>query len=276
MAKQRKPAQKPAGRRLRAPAAGKTPKTRTKVRAPAGPRLEPIAGDREAYLLSACTHLREMVRYQMIELGMEVRHTPVPAVSVGYPRGTRSRTGTGWIERNAATGQAQVYVSPAIGIAGKQHHTLLPEGAKHYSAEVRLLDVLLHQIIHDAVGEEHGHLGPFREVARACGLVGSMTDSYASPALQERLQSLLDKHLGNYPHVPVVEPKKPKDAPGHRHQRSRQNKWVCSKCGRIIRCASGEPDALHFCNGLPETAEQMIEEVKRGNVGRFIEPKSKC
>ena len=69
---------------------------------------------------------------------------------------------------------------------------------------VRVLDILLHELIHAAVGVEHGHRGPFRTMAKEFGLAGKMTATYAEEGteLYETLSKMVSS-LGKYPHAPM-------------------------------------------------------------------------
>jgi len=238
---------------------------------PAAPAARPFdAVDREGWLNEAAIHLREFVRVTMSDLGIACRHRPPPLISVGYPSGRRG-AGQCWVE---VADRATIYLNPQIGAdATGTAHLLMPAKAtSDYAPSLRILDVLLHAIIHDEVGEQCGHRDDFADVARRCGLVGSLRDSYASPGLLQRLDVIRAKLGCDYPHV-VSTQERSQGMPGQRHQSSRQRKFVCSRCQRIIRCAGGEPDALHFCEGMPRNYSQMIKMIEARKVGRFIEPK---
>lgn len=65
---------------------------------------------------------------------------------------------------------------------------------------VRILDILLHERLHSALGHGVGHKGPFKKWATEFGLEGKMTATTASPALVLKLKAINEK-LGAYPHV---------------------------------------------------------------------------
>lgn len=78
---------------------------------------------------------------------------------------------------------------------------------------VRILDVLLHEMIHAKVGCEHGHKKPFVDLARKVGLKGKPTATFAEEETElfAALEKIADK-LGEYPHVQMkgkVGPTKP-------------------------------------------------------------------
>jgi len=112
-------------------------------------------------------------------------------LSVGWP----SRGGTA--KRNRSIGQCfdgrisedgfpHVFISPT-----------LPE-----TKPERILDVLLHELVHAAVGCEAGHRGEFKACAQVLGLVGSMTATTAGAELTERLERLATV-LGAFPHAEI-------------------------------------------------------------------------
>jgi hypothetical protein len=95
----------------------------------------------------------------------------------------------------------------------------------------RVLDVLLHEMIH-AARPDDGHRKDFPRLAKRVGLAGKMTATIAGPELRERLNAMLADKL----------PPMPK---GHgdlnadrKKQSTRLRKYACPVCGQIIRAAS--------------------------------------
>src|SRR5690606_29871434 len=91
----------------------------------------------------------------------------------------------------------------------------------------RVLDVLLHELIHAWDDCKSGHKGEFARVAKALGLTGKMTATVASDELKVRLQDVLGK-LGDYPHARLNANTIPK-------QSTRMLKGLCNGCGYTIR-----------------------------------------
>lgn len=105
---------------------------------------------------------------------------------------------------------------------------------------IEAMAVLAHELVHAAVGNEHGHKGPFRRLATAIGLEGKMTATSASEGLKSYLECVADK-LGPYPHAalnPTI---------GAKKQTTRMIKLECSDCGYIVRTSRKNIDEL----GLP-------------------------
>jgi predicted RNA-binding Zn-ribbon protein involved in translation (DUF1610 family) len=95
----------------------------------------------------------------------------------------------------------------------------------------RVLDVLLHEMIH-AARPTDGHKKDFPKLAKRVGLTGKMTATVASPELRDRLNAMLRDKL------PAM-PKGHGDLTTNRKKAgTRLRKWVCPSCGQIIRAAS--------------------------------------
>jgi hypothetical protein len=52
---------------------------------------------------------------------------------------------------------------------------------------MRVAGILAHELIHASVGVEHGHKGPFRQMAKALGLEGKMTATTEGEAFKRLL-----------------------------------------------------------------------------------------
>jgi len=108
-------------------------------------------------------------------------------VSTGFPSkkalaAKGRRIGECWNPNVSSDGAPHVFISP-----------VLADG-------VRVLGVLIHELIHAAIGTEHGHKGPFKSAMKPLGLTGKATATEESPELVERLNALLNGELGAYPH----------------------------------------------------------------------------
>ena len=113
---------------------------------------------------------------------------------------------------------------------------------------IRILGILIHELVHLAVGIEHGHKTPFRRLAVALGLEGKMTATTESEALKVKLGELVEKKLGALPHSGLAAGQST-----HKKQKCRQRKWTCPSCEQIIRAASD--DLMVIC----EPCEVLFE-----------------
>jgi hypothetical protein len=131
-------------------------------------------------------------------------------VSCGWPKGGRGKTiGQAWHPKDSGDATSELFISPELDDAG------------------RVLATLMHELVHAVVGNEAGHKGPFRKLAKGLGLEGKMTATVAGEALAADLL-LLTGDLGPYPHAELSKLSVTK-------QGTRMRKVSCPKCGCIIR-----------------------------------------
>jgi len=157
--------------------------------------------------------LVDALRSTFAELGY-----PLPErirVSCGWPSKSalsskNRRIGEAWSQRCSADGTHETFLSPVL------------------ADPVEVGAVLVHELVHHAVGVEHGHKGPFRRCALAVGLTGPMRATTAGPALAERLHRLAES-IGPYPHAALVA------GDGRKKQTTRMLKVLCPDCGCIVR-----------------------------------------
>ena len=188
---------------------------------------------REHWLDSAVTALRP----DFVAAGFPLSATAIK-VSVGFPssRATAntSRSIGQCFDRAAADGIPQLFVSPVL------------------DNPTRVLDVLVHELIHAAVGCKCGHTGAFRRAALALGLKGKMTATTAGEALTARLTALA-ADLGAYPHAAL-------SLAGQRKQTTRLLKAECVPCGYVVRLSRLMITA-HGCPICPSCHSSMMEPV---------------
>lgn len=144
----------------------------------------------------------------------------VPAtvhVSIGWPSRLalsrrRPRIGECWHGEHTKDKHPQLFISPVL------------------NDSVRVLDVLLHELLHTALPVKTAHGSAFAKAARAVGLEGKPTATVAGKELRERLVAMVEK-LGELPHVGLTATSKRKV------QSTRLLKACCSAgdCGYIIR-----------------------------------------
>jgi hypothetical protein len=159
---------------------------------------------REEWLNSALIYVREHLALNGASLSVLTR------VSCGFP--TRAKSiGQCWSDKASADGTYEIFISPTQDDA------------------LRVLDILIHEAIHAAVGTEHGHKAPFAKVAKACGLTGKMTATTASDELRATLSTWLE-HLGAYPHA-RLDPSQN----GIKKQSTRLLKCECPNCKYTVR-----------------------------------------
>lgn len=140
------------------------------------------------------------------------------AVSCGWPSVggvavQKKRIGEAWSSKSSRDKHHEIFISPSVDKAE------------------RVLDVLVHELVHVTVGLESGHKGSFAQCARKIGLEGRMTATVAGDALRERLKLMAGK-LGVYPHGSLD-----KMVSGRKVQKGRLIKAYCPGCQYTIRAA---------------------------------------
>ncbi|MEU9975070.1 hypothetical protein [Streptomyces sp. NPDC051014] len=199
--------------------------------APVTPKVAPDRRmTREEWLHAAI----EALRPEFEKIGF-----PLPEkvhVSVGFGYGAKRESakilGQCWARRVSEDDVNHIFISPEL----KQ--------------EARVLDVLIHELVHAADDCKSGHKGDFAKAAKALGLTGKMTATVAVPELSEKLKALAEA-IGPYDHAtlypmgkpiqPKTEPEDPEETPeepptssGPKKQGTRMIKVACStecECG---------------------------------------------
>jgi hypothetical protein len=194
---------------------------------------------RELWLQNACELLRS---------DFEAISYPLPAsvrVSIGFPSKSalarqKQRIGECWDASATIDNTAQIFITPLL------------------DDSVRILDVLVHELVHAAVGAKCKHRGAFVKAATAIGLTGKMTATVAGPKLVDRLNDIIER-LGPIPHARLIAGTKDKT------QTTRLLKAECSNDEYIVRLSKktammGLP-ICPICNrsmpvdGLPDDTE---------------------
>ncbi len=94
---------------------------------------------------------------------------------------------------------------------------------------VTVAGILVHELVHAAVGCDCGHRGAFRTVALTLGLEGKMTETNVGEGLEEKLREHVER-LGQYPHASLSMLEKPP-------QSTRMKKVECPECGWMCRAS---------------------------------------
>ncbi|MFF0481075.1 hypothetical protein [Streptomyces sp. NPDC004435] len=166
---------------------------------PQAPEVEPEAPKRavtrEEWLHQAIDALRP--EFERINF-------PLPEkihVSVGFGYGAKRESakilGQCWARFVSEDNVNHIFISPELNDAS------------------RVLDVLIHELVHAADDCKSGHKGDFATAAKALGLTGKMTATIATPELAEKLQALAEA-IGPYNHAtlyPTGKPLAPKEGP---------------------------------------------------------------
>ena len=177
---------------------------------PATPRKSHI--HREAWLHAVAAGLAEPFKRFGHPIQAKVRLT------CGFPsvRGIAAknqRIGECWSNTRSGDDHFEILVSPVI------------------ADSMRVAGILAHELIHASVGVEHGHKGPFRQMAKALGLEGKMTATTEGDAFKRLLAPILEA-VGPYPHAELHAMTN-----GRKKQVARLIKCECAECGYVARVA---------------------------------------
>lgn len=141
---------------------------------------------------------------------------PLPGkvrVSCGWPSTGKSGRAIGecWSPKASADERHEIFISPKIS-----------DGCEAGA-------VLVHELVHAAVGCEAGHGAKFAKIAKALGLAGKMTATVAGEELTERLNALVGE-IGSYPHAALSAM-----TTTRKKQTTRMLKVMCPECGYVVR-----------------------------------------
>jgi len=167
--------------------------------------------------------LNKVKDHKIIKALFKAAGFPIPKnvrVSVGWPLG-RGRS-----KKNQTIGQVfgttcskdkhfEIFISPSLAKSN------------------RVADVLVHELVHAAVGLKQGHGKVFRKCALAVGLTGKMTATLASDELNAKLDKIV-KQIGPFPHAKLTARSKIKSS-GPKTQGTRMKKVHCPACGYTLR-----------------------------------------
>ncbi len=165
--------------------------------------------NRERWLTECVSALRPMFREAGQPIPRKVRAScSWPSKSALAKR--RKRIGEAWCSQQSADGSFEIFISPLL------------------DDPIKVLAVLVHELVHCAVGVDQKHGKRFGALARAVGLEGKMTATTASDELKIKLKKIASE-IGKYPHAELkysnAEPK----------QSTRMKKLSCQDCGYTVR-----------------------------------------
>jgi hypothetical protein len=106
-------------------------------------------------------------------------------------------------------GSTEVYVTPTT------------------SCSLMALKILIHELVHGAVGVRHGHKRPFAAACTKLGLIGKPAQALPGPQMTAELDRVLAA-VGDYPHAAV-------NLDARKKQSTRMLKAVCPETGYTVR-----------------------------------------
>lgn len=142
---------------------------------------------REEWLLNATKELRPLFKKHGHAIPTKIM------MGCGWPKGGKMEVigqcfGKSWTNN----GTTHIFISPTQG------------------DNIAVLAILVHELVHAAVGCEEKHGGKFKTMARALGLEGKLTHTTVSKkSILYPTLSKISKKLGKYPHSKMVLKAKP-------------------------------------------------------------------
>ncbi len=146
---------------------------------------------REQWLAAATEKLDSVLA------AVELKRPEKLQLSVGFPKtgagSTKTAIGQCWSPEMTADGTVHIFICPTM------------------SSSLLVLAVLLHELVHAAVGHECGHRGPFHRAMRKLGYTGRVTHT-SEEELTDELKASLNEiiaALPAYPHSAIQPRVKP-------------------------------------------------------------------
>lgn len=133
-------------------------------------------------------------------------------VACGFAPGARGGKALGVCisPKASAEGMTEMFISPTISDAQT------------------VLGVLVHEMVHAAVGVEAGHGAAFKAACSKIGLTGKATSAMPDAGLNAWLMAEVLPMLGAYPHAAV-------DINARKKQSTRMIKLICPETGYTVR-----------------------------------------
>lgn len=182
---------------------------------------------REAWLKAATDELCPLFANAGAELPIRIRF------AIAFPSTGRrgKRIGECWDQSASGDGHFEIFIRA------------------DYADPNEVLAILVHELVHSAVGLEAKHGKAFKRLALAVGLTGPMRSTVAGARLLNRLTQI-SKDLGPLPHAKLgwgLSNRPPK-------QDTRMLKVECATCGYVCRVARKWLDEV----GLPLCPEHGV------------------
>lgn len=174
--------------------------------------------------IKACGYAKPQMQYR-VSVGMTISKK---AIGVCYPRAASSD------QHN------EIFITPFL------------------DDSARILDVLVHELIHASDDNASGHRNYFAQVARKTGLQGKLTATTASPELLEKLLDIVDV-LGDIPHHKMDDQARAKPKQG-----TRMLKIECTDCGFNFRATKSNIERMTefkcpCCHAPTGLAKSVVE-----------------
>jgi len=171
-------------------------------------KAKEFKGNREAWLMTVSAKMEKAFKDAGIPLKKYRATCGFPCTGARVTK--KRRIGECHSTQMSKDGTAEIFIHPQL------------------DDSLTVAGVLVHEMLHAAVGNECGHKGPFRKGMKDIGLTGKPTEAMPGDELNNKFAGIIDK-IGAYPHTSLdVNPDRKK-------QGTRLVKVACPDCGCIIR-----------------------------------------
>lgn len=205
-------------------------------------RVEPAvqAMTREQWLTEACHHF------------LDTLIMPVVDTNTAYVKGLYAKPefkiSIGWMLRGGSKAIGQCF-RKAASKGSVNEIFIRPD----FDDSNRILDILIHELIHAVDDCESGHRGFFKATAVGVGLVGKMTATQAGEELTETIAEYVNVN-GKIPHTAMTANQSPV-----KKQSTRMLKLECMACGFIARTTQKWLDKIQEGARCPICASDKLE-----------------
>ena len=193
--------------------------------------LEPFHGTREEWLVQLTDELRPVFAEKRFPIPDKVR------TSIGWTKSKRA-IGECWSTTASADNTTEIFIVPS----------------KDDSFDIA--QILVHELIHAAVGLTEGHKGNFKRLALELKLGGKMTATIRTPDFDKWIEPIMAT-VGNIPHARLGSDRSYSSAPAK--QGTRMIKCRCETCGYTVRTCKKWITQMSPPH-CPEHGEMIVEE----------------
>lgn len=189
---------------------------------------------REQWLTEACHHFLDTLIMPEVKAGDSTYTRPDFKISIGWMFRGGKAIGQ-CFKKSASKGSVnEIFIRP------------------DYDDSNRILDILIHELIHAVDDCESGHRGFFRKTAVAVGLTGKMTATVAGEELLETITAYVSLN-GKIPHTAMQASQSTV-----KKQSTRMLKLECSACGFTARTTQKWLDQMQEGARCPICAAQSL------------------
>jgi len=173
--------------------------------------------------------------------------------SHGFPIPAKVRFGIGFM----ATGYRSKAIGECWDVKASADKTIEIFIAPSQDNAKKVAGILTHELVHGAVGNEHGHKAPFKHACTVLGLEGKATQALPGEAMYAEVIDPILRKAGPLPH------KQLRGTISRKKQATRLLKCECNTCGYLARVTKKwiEEIGAPYC-GTVKHGRMMCEQLE--------------